>query len=451
MMQRRISIISPEIKEILGSPDKDKKLKELFSDFHPRDIFELCEDLLPAENAQIIIALSRPLGIEFFQHFKIGSQRAIFRHFSKEWMADILEQMAPDERADFIKALPKRRVEEILPLVAQAERNDIKRLIQFKEGTAGAVLTTEYAALSQDITVKEALAKLKLQAFNRETIYYIYIIDNNRKLIGFISLKDLIIAESVSIIKDIMHTNIINAHINDDKEYVAKKLADYDLLALPIVDDENRLVGIVTHDDVVDVIIEENTEDIYKYGAAGEHIDYMSSKIFTIVRQRIFWLMVLVVMGFVSAWIMEIYAFQLEAVVALAFFIPLLCGSGGNVGTQSSTIIIRGLATGEIEMREILKVFWKELRTGLLIGLVMGLLAAARAIIMNRDILLAITLGLAMITTVVVATTLGAVLPIMFKKMKLDPALMSGPFITSIVDIVSLFVYLHIAMIIFNL
>jgi magnesium transporter len=450
-MQKRISIISPEIKEILSLPDKNEKLKEIFSDFHPRDIFELCEDLEPEENAQIIIALGRPLGIEFFQHFKIAQQRAIFRHFSKEWMADILEEMAPDERADFIKALPRKRVEEILPLVAQAERNDIKRLLQFKEGTAGSVLTTEYAALSQDITVKEAIAKLRLQAFNRETIYYVYIIDSERKLIGFVSLKDIIVSESSSTIKDIMHTNIISVNVNDDKEAVAKELADYDLIAIPVIDDNSKLVGIVTHDDVVDVIMQEHTEDVYKYAAAGDYIDYMGSKSSAIAKQRILWLMVLVAMGFISGWIMERYAFQLEAVVALVFFIPLLCDSGGNAGTQSSTVIIRGLATGEIKMDEVLKVFWKELKTGLLVGLAMGLLAAARAIIMNRNPLLAITVGLAMIATVIVATTLGAVLPIMFKKMRLDPALMSGPFITSIVDIVSLFVYLHIAMIIFNL
>jgi magnesium transporter len=449
-MQKRISIISPEIKEILSLPDKNEKLKELFSDFHPRDIFELCEDLEPEENAQIIIALGRPLGIEFFQYFKISQQRAIFRHFSKEWMADILEEMAPDERADFIKALPKKRVEEILPLVAQAERNDIKRLLQFEEGTAGSVLTTEYATLTQDITVRDAIAKLKLQAFNRETIYYVYIIDSERKLIGFVSLKDLIIAESASIIKNIMHTNIISAHVNDDKEDVAKKLADYDLLALPIVDNDNKLIGIVTHDDIVDVIIQENTEDMYKYGAAGNYIDYMSSKTCTIARQRILWLTILVIVGFFSGWIMEIYSFQLEAVVALIFFVPVLCAAGGNAGTQSSTVVIRGIATGEIKMNDIVKVFWKELRSGLLIGVAMGVLAGIRAVIM-KDIRLAITVGLAMIVTVIIGTTLGAVFPILLKKIKLDPALMSGPFIASVVDIVSLFVYLHIAMIIFNL
>ncbi|MBP7089044.1 MAG: magnesium transporter [Candidatus Omnitrophica bacterium] len=449
-MQKGISIISPEIKEVLSLPDKNQRLREMFKDFHPRDIFVLCENLEPQENAQIVIALGRPLGIEFFQEFRISQKRPIFRHFSKEWMADVLEEMAPDERADFVKALPKERAEEILPLVAQAERNDIKKLIEYKEGTAGSVLTTEYASLSPETTVKEALEKLKLQAFNRETIYYVYVIDKDRKLLGFVSLKDILIADSHKLIKDIMYENVISSHVDDHREAVAKKLANYDLIAIPIVDNEDKLVGIVTHDDVADIIIQEDTEDIYKYGAVSEYTDYMSSKAPTLAKHRIFWLLVLVIMGFFSGMVIEKYSFQLQTVVALAFFIPLLCGSGGNAGTQSSTVIIRGLATGEVKIKDVLKVFRKEIFTGLLVGIAMGLLAAVRAIIMNKDLLLALTVGLTMIMTVIIATTLGAMLPLLFKKMKLDPALMSGPFISSMVDIITLFVYFQIAVLLFR-
>lgn len=449
-MQNKISLISPEIKEVLNLPNKVEKIREIFSDFHPRDIFILCENLEPRENAEIIMALGRPLGIEFFQEFKIKQKREIFRQFPKEWMGRVLDEMAPDERADFIKALPKERTDELLPLVAQAERNDIKRLIQYEEGTAGSILTTEYAFISQDITVKEAIEKIKLQAFNRETIYYIYVTDKDRQLLGFVSLKDLLVASGDKLVKDIMHTKVISSLVSDDKEIVAKKLSDYDLLAIPIVDSVNKLVGIVTVDDVVDVIVAESTEDIYKYGAAGEYIDYMGSHPGLIAKQRIVWLLVLVVMGFFSGIIMEKYAFQLQAVVALAFFIPLLCDSGGNAGTQSSTVIIRGLATGEIKMKDVFRILKKELFVGLFVGLAMGALAGVRAIIMNRDPLLAVTVGLAMIATVIVATTLGAMLPLLFRKMKLDPALMSGPFITSIVDIVSLFMYLNIAVWVFR-
>lgn len=449
-MQNKISLISPEIKEILNLPDKDAKVREIFADLHPRDIFALCEELEPQQNAEIIMALSRPLGIEFFEEFKVRQQLEIFRYFPREWMGHILDEMSPDERADFIKALPRERADELLPLVAQAERNDIKKLIEYEEGTAGSVLTTEYAFISQDITVKEAIERLKLQAFNRETIYYVYVIGKERILLGFVSLKDLLVSGADKIVRDIMHTNIISGLVSDDKEDIAKKLSDYDLLAIPIVDTDNRLVGIVTVDDVVDVIVDESTEDIYKYGAAGEHIDYMGSHPGLIAKQRILWLLVLVVMGFFSGMIMEKYAFQLQAVVALVFFIPLLCDSGGNAGTQSSTVIIRGLATGEIRMKDVFRILNKELFAGLLVGLAMGILAAVRAISMNKDPLLAVTVGLAMIVTVLVATTMGAMLPLLFKKMKLDPALMSGPFITSIVDIVSLFVYFSIAVFIFK-
>ncbi|MGE5279113.1 MAG: magnesium transporter MgtE N-terminal domain-containing protein, partial [Deltaproteobacteria bacterium] len=276
-MSVKTSLISPEIKEILAAPDKAVKLREAFADFHPRDIFVLCEDLAPEENAEIVMALGRPRGIDFFQEFKIRAKREIFRHFSKEWMGRVVEEMDPDERADFIKALPKERADELLPLVAQAQRNDIKRLMQYAEGTAGSILTTEYASVTPELTVKQALESLKLQAFNRETIYSVYVIDKDRVLLGYVSLKDILVAEAARAIREIMHPHVISARVDEDKEAVAKKLSDYDLLAVPIVDAVNKLVGIVTVDDVVDVIVQESTEDIYRYGAAGDYIDYMGS------------------------------------------------------------------------------------------------------------------------------------------------------------------------------
>jgi len=448
-MGKKVSLISPEMAEILSASNREEQLRDIFSDFHSRDIFVLCEDLDPDENAVIVMALGYPLGVEFFQEFRTLQKLEIFRHFSKEWMAKILEQMAPDERVDFIKSLPPEQTEKILPLVAQAERNDIKKLISYEEGTAGSVLTTEYASLSSDITANEAIDRLKKQAFNRETIYYVYVVDHDRRLIGFVSLKDLLVADSHELVKDIMYENVISVHVDEDKEIAAQKLADYDLLAIPVVDKDERLVGIVTHDDVVDVLIEEYTEDIYRYGAVGEYIDYMNSRPLMIAKHRILWLLLLVVVGFITGIVMERYQLQMQAVVALVFFIPLLCGSGGNAGTQSSTVVIRGLATGEINMRDLLKVFQKELAIGMIVGFAMAVLAGIRAIIMNKNPLLAVTVGLAMIATVIVGTTLGAVLPLVFKKMKLDPALMSGPFITSIVDIVSLVIYFQIAAIIF--
>jgi magnesium transporter len=445
----RKSLISPEIKEILKSPSKVQHLKSAFEDVHPYDIFILCEDLENEEVAECVKALGIPVGIDLFEEFEDERKKEIFNFFNKEWMADVLEEMAPDDRADFVKHLSEERTEEVLPLVARAERLDIKKLIEYKEGTAGSILTTEYASLPEDVTVKQAIDKIKLQAFDSETIYYIYVIDQTRKLLGFVSLRDLIISPSNQKIKDIMNKNVIYANVNEDSEEVAKKLSDYDFLAIPIIDDNECLIGIVTIDDVVDVVIEESTEDILKLAAAGEYVDYMKASFLSIAKQRFLWLLILVFVGFISAWVLEKNSVQLESVVALTFFIPLLLGAGGNAGTQSSTVVIRGMAMGDIEMKDVGQVFLKELFVGVIVGGLMAALVSIRALILEKDPKLGITVGCAMVATVMLATTLGALLPMLFKRMKLDPALMSGPFITSIVDIVSLLIYFKVALMVF--
>ncbi len=448
-MDKRISLISPEIKKILNSKNKSEQFKTLFLDMHPYDIFTLCENLEDPEIAQCIIALGVQTGIEVFEEFDEERKEDIFDCFNKKWMADILEEMAPDERVDFVKFLPERKIEEVLPLLARAERIDIKKLMEYQEGTAGSIMTTDYAVLPPESSLKHAVEKLKTQAFDSETIYYVYVVDKDRALIGFISLRDILLAPSNKNIEDVMHRKVISANVHADKEDVAKQLSDYDFLAIPIVDDEERLVGIVTVDDVVDVVIEESTEDIYKYGAAGEHIDYMRSNSFQMAKQRTFWLLLLVFVGFISAWVLEINSEHLQNIVALSFFIPLLLGAGGNAGTQSSTVVIRGLAMGEINIDDLFIVVKKELFLGIIVGSVMALLVAIRASWLDQDPRLGVTVGTAMVVTVMLATTLGGLLPILFKKMKLDPALMSGPFITSIVDVVSLLIYFRIATMIF--
>ncbi|MCA9405596.1 MAG: magnesium transporter [Candidatus Omnitrophica bacterium] len=450
-MEKRVPLLSPVIQEILNSPNASEALKDAFFEMHPYDIYTICEDLADHEIAACVKALGNPLGIALFEEFEDERKTGIFNCFSKEWMADILEQMSHDERADFVKYLPAEKIEEILPLVARAERLDIRKLIQYHEGTAGSILTTDYASLPPEMTVKEAIERLKQQAFDRETIYYVYVVDSERRLLGFVSLRDLIISPSNKTIDDIMHRNVISAHVDDDKEEVARKLSDYDFLAIPIVDNERRLVGIVTVDDVVDVVMEETTEDFYKYGAAGEYIDYLRSNIFQMAQQRTMWLLILICVGFVTGWVIKHNSMKIEEVVALSFFIPLILGAGGNAGTQSSTIVIRELATGNIDIKDVLKVFQKEVSVGLFIGTIMGALAALGGIFMGKNPQLGITVGVSMLCSVILATTLGSFLPILFKRMNLDPALMSGPFITSIVDISSLLIYFKISTIILGL
>lgn len=448
-MENRKSVIGPEIKQVLASENKAEGICELFNDMHPYDIFILLEDLADSEIAECIKALGFPEGIAVFEEFEDDRKQEVFECFNREWMADILEEMSPDERADFVKYLPEEKVEQVLPLVARAERIDIKKLIKYEEGTAGSIMTTDYASLSPDVTAKAALEKVKMQAFDRKTIYYIYILDQERKLFGYVSLRQILTAPSGMVLEEFMHKNVISANVIDDKEDVANKLSDYSFLSLPVVDDQERLVGIITADDIIEVFEEETTEDIYKYGAAGEYMDYMKANIFKIAHQRSLWLLILIFVGFISAFIIEKNAVHLQEIVALSFFIPLLLGAGGNAGTQSSTVVIRGMATEDIKMEDVWLVIKKELSVGIMVGTFMALLGAVLVWFMDRSLELGITVGLTMVATVMLATSLGAGLPILFKRLKWDPALMSGPFITSIVDICSLIIYFKIASVIF--
>ena len=449
MDKRRVSLIQPEIQEILNEPDAFELIRDAFGDMHPYDIFSLIEDLENPEIAACIKALGVSLGTRVFQQFDNERKLQIIDCSDKESRANILEEMATDDRVDFVKYLPEERRDEILPLVARAERHDIKKLLSYKENTAGAILTTEYASLSSETLVKDAIDKLRQQAFDSETIYYVYVIDNDRRLLGSVTLREIILAPANKTIEEIMNRNIISASVNDEKGHMAKLLADYDLLAIPIVEEGEKLVGIVTVDDVVDVVQEEATKDIYKYGAAGDYIDYMKASILQMAQQRVMWLMILVGVGFITGMVIQKNSFQIQTVVALSFFMPMILGAGGNAGTQSSTVVIRGLATGSIDIDDLLKVFQKELAIGILMGLVMAAVGSMGALWLGKNPTIGLTVGCAMICSVMLATTLGALLPIIFKKLRLDPALMSGPFITSIVDVVSLLIYFKLASIIF--
>lgn len=430
--------------------NKRDELNEIMREMHPIDIAEMLLKLSTPEQVALISRLDKQKTIAVFNELKEEEQAELLGRLQKDFSAFLLNEMSSDDRADLIDSLPDEVAEAFLSLMTDSERRDVEKLLAYPPNSAGSIMATEYVSLKPDITVSDASRLIRQAAPRKETIYYTYVTDADNKLLGFVSLKDIFMADEGSLIGDIMHPDVIKASALQDQEEVARMVRKYDLLVVPVVDAGDRMVGIITVDDVMDVLVEENTEDVLRYGAAGKHIDYMGSSVAGIAKQRILWLSILVVVGIMSGWIMQRYAFQLEAVIALAFFIPLLCDSGGNAGTQSSTVVIRGLATGEINMKDLAHVFRKEFVTGVLVGSGMGALAAIRAIVVNRDPLLGITVGLAMVATVMLATSMGALLPLLFKKLKLDPALMSGPFITSVVDIVSIFIYMQIAVMVFG-
>lgn len=433
-----------QLRELLARADAEA-LRGFCREAHPATVADLLSQLEPTEIKQALELVELPTRAQIFSHLDLELQARLVSLLDREAMARLLEEMPHDRRVDLVQALDEELREDILPLVARAERADIRRLASYPEDTAGALMTTDYAALPPDITVREALERLRLQAPDRETIYYVYVVDERRRLIGFVSLKDLILARPQRLVRDVMHTDVISVRAEDDREHVADVIGHYDLLAVPVVNGEGVLVGIITVDDIVEVLEEEATEDIYHYGAAGEHVDYLEASPWQIARQRLTWLVILVVAALFSSFVLKQFSGVLTAIGALAYFIPLLCGSGGNAGTQTSTVIIRGLATGEILPRQALRVATKEAAVALLVGLGMGVLAAGQAWLVTGDPRLSLTVGLAMLSAVVVAKVIGGLLPIALQRLGLDPALMSAPLITTVLDSLTLTIYLTLA------
>jgi magnesium transporter len=438
------SILGHEIGEVLHEGRVDDVLAFL-REQNPYDIAEYIGSLEPHEIGLLVRMLGDPMGADAFQKLDTEIQVEVFKTMARAEGARLMERMDPDERVDLVKALPDEECEKIVPLIEQAKRNEIARLLTYDEGTAGSVMTTEYAAVEADLTIAEAFSKLRRIAPDRETIYNVYVVDGTRTLVGVISLKDLFIRPSLSTLGDVMTSDVKHVKATADVEEVVKVAKDYDLLSVPVVNDEGKLMGIVTIDDVVDVVEEEATEDMYYYGAAGEHLRYLPTNPVRLARERVVWLILLAVVGFISGFVIHRYEPIITAVFAVAVFIPVINASGGNAGTQASTIIIRGLATGEVSLSDSIKIFWKEIVVGLSVGVVVAIVGALRGYLLENSLKLALTVGLAMVSVVTFATVLGAMLPLVFKKIKLDPAVASGPFIASVLDIVALLIYFEIA------
>jgi magnesium transporter len=438
----------PELRELVAARDHET-IQEVFADLHPADGAELVSGLEPNEILDILAIIGNEVSVEVFEQLDLPVQKACLEEAEPKAILPFIEGMSSDDRVDLIKQAEPEIADRLMPLLAQAERDDIRRLLAYEEGTAGAIMTTEYASVEKDITAEQALNRLRLQAPNKETVYYVYVVDQDRKLTGFVTLKDILLARPNENIENIMEEDVISVSIDVNVEEVADKISHYDFLAIPVIDIGKRLVGIVTVDDILDVVEEEATEDIYHLAAAGKPLDYLNTGIFKIARERIFWLFILVLTGFVAGAVMQRFQSQLTAVIALVFFIPVLSATGGNAGTQTTTVIIRGLATGELEMRDVFRILFKEIRIALLVGLAMGVLTAVRAILTSPEphlvVPLSLTVGLAMMGCVMLAIAAGAILPIFLKKIGFDPALMSGPFISSLMDVFTLLLYLSLA------
>jgi magnesium transporter len=428
------------------------ELKNLLAEALAPDIVEIIENLDISEQVIMFRLLSKETAAEVFSLLDHDAQEELLANFGEERVKAIFEEMDPDDLTELFDELPDKIVRKLIRLLPPADRSMVNRLMGYPEDSAGRLMTPEFIKLRQHISADEAIAKIRRIGLDKETIYYSYVVDKKGKLIGTVSLKDLLLAPPDRKIEDIMTTNTVYAYTHDDQEEVAGLLAKYDLTALPVVDHDQRLVGIITIDDVVDIITEEATEDIHKMaGMEAPEDPYFSTSFLMLGRKRVLWLVVLLVLSYLSSVVLKFYSDILQIVVPLAFFIPMLTGTCGNTGMQSATLIIRGLATGEIELKDFIRILSREILMGLFLGVILGLLSFIRARFIDINPFIGVAVGIAVFISVLAANMIGAILPLLLKKLKIDPAVSAGPFITTIIDVTSLILYFEIAQVVFNL
>ncbi len=416
-------------------------------ELHPADIAEQLEnsDLRPLDIIETLAQIGNHKALEAFEQLSIETQEACLEAGNTRTMLKFIENMEPDDRVDLLKAVDNDIREAIMPLIAQAERNEIRRLWDYAEGTAGAVMTTEYCSLPVEISVREALEGLRLQAPNKETIYYVYITDS-RHLLGMVSLRDLIMSKPQVKLADVMETNVISVPHDLDVESAAAQIQKYDFLAMPVVDQENRLLGMITVDDVIDIIEAENTEDFQRISAVVPfEEEYFKRPMPRLFWSRFCWLAILLFTSILSTTVMEWNADQLERMVALAFFIPMVVGTCGNAATQSATMVVRALALGEVCPRDFMRVFSREVLMGIALGVALGFMAYFRVFLQDQHLILAAVVGVSLLATMLLANLGGALIPLLLKRIKLDPALTAGPVMATIIDALGITIYFQVA------
>ena len=420
--------------------------KSLLIPVQPVDIAEAIEGL--PESSQLIAfrLLSKAEAIEVYEYLNTDVQQALIQEFKRQEVLDIVDKMSPDDRARMFDELPAKIVRRLLSQLSPGERKATAILLGYVEDTAGRIMTPEYISLKENLTVSQTLEQIRSLSNASEIVYYLYVTDVSRQLTGIVSLRDLVIASPETTLAEIMTRDVVFVHTDTDQEEVARTIQRYDILALPVVDSEERLVGVVTVDDVIDIIEREATEDIYALGGVQSDKDnYFQTNLLTVARRRVVWLFVLLLTNTVTGAIIRYNEELLKQVVILAAFIPLLTGTGGNVGAQSSTVVIRGLNTEEIQNMGAGKVIFREAAAGILLGLILGTLATVWAYFLQGSIEVAVSVGISLVAIALLASVAGSALPFLFRSFGLDPALMSAPFITTAVDVLGVLIYFYIA------
>ena len=429
-----------------------KKLKEELESVHPVDIVDALEELDKKQRILIFRLLAKEEAAEVFTDMNSDMREDLINALTDSELEEVMEEMYVDDTVDVLEEMPANVVDRLLMATDEETRKKINALLQYPEDSAGSIMNIEYISLRKEMTVADAILKIRQVGINKETIYTCYVTEK-RRLIGMVDVKDLLTAGESRLIEEIMDENVLYARTLDDQEHVANMINKYGLVAIPVIDHEDCLVGIVTVDDAMLVLQDETTEDIsIMAGVSPNEDSYFETSVFQQAKNRTPWLMLLMLSATITGEILGYYEQAMAAMPILITFIPMLMGTGGNCGSQSSTLIIRGLAVGEIEFSDIFKVIFKEIRVALVVGTLLAFVNGVRICIMyDRNIMLAVALGITMIAVVMMAKCIGCILPLLAKKIGLDPAIMAAPLITTILDTCTILVYFNIVTTMFRL
>ncbi|NLB54527.1 MAG: magnesium transporter [Lentisphaerae bacterium] len=445
-------LLVPEIRELIENNDT-ATLRELGTVAHPVDVADFISPLEPEEIWMVLRNIDQPLRSEIFSHLERELQVDVVENLNRQDIVNLFTDMTPDDRVDLFKNMPEDEREALLPAMAHSEREDIRRLAAYEEGTAGSIMTPDYATLSPEMTATQAIDRLREVAPDKETIYCAYVLDQARNLLGFVSLKDLIVARRDATIKSIMRKEPVFVSVDEDQEQAARQMQKYDMIAMPVLNEAGAMVGIITHDDASDVLLQEQTEDIEKLMAIGGSHEagvYLRLSAWGHFKNRAVWLIILAILGLISGFVVQSFEGLLMQFAILAVFMPMLADTGGNTGSQSVTLVIRALALNEITPRDIFRVLLKEAKVSVMLGITLGLLAFGRVMLYHWTgnfpdghsvYLMGLAIGLALGLQVVTSTLIGVLLPLGAARLKLDPAVIASPTLTTVVDITGLIIY----------
>ena len=445
--------------ELLGNK-KFSELRSLLEEQNPADINDVIDELSDEKSVLIYRLLPKELAAEVFVEMDSDKQEYLINIFSDSQLKDVLDELYYDDTADIIEEMPANVVKRILKVASPDVRKAVNELLKYPEDSAGSIMTTEFVRLRKSYTVEESLEIIRNVGVNKETIYTCYVTDDKNHLIGIVTAKDLLLSDRSEIIDEIMEENVISVNTLADTENIALMFGKYDFLALPVVDKEDRLVGIITVDDAIDVMQEETEEDFSKISAITPNdTEYLKTSVFKLWASRIPWLMILMISATFTGMIISKFESALAVLPILTAFIPMLMGTGGNAGSQASVTVIRGISLGQVEFRDFFRVLWKECRVSLLCGVVLGVAAVGKVMLVDNllmnnpevTIFVALVVGITLFATIVSAKIIGCALPLLAKKIGLDPAVMASPLITTLIDTVSLLVYFYFATIILDI